>query len=38
MRRLLFWIIWHIPLGILAPWVLGLAIGRVPMEVRDGRL
>ena len=33
MRKLLLWIVWHIPLGPFAPWVLGLAIGRMPREV-----
>ena len=33
MRKLLLWIVWNIPLGILAPWVLGVAIRRMPREV-----
>jgi hypothetical protein len=33
MRKLLLWLVWNIPLGILAPWVLGLAIWRMPQEV-----
>lgn len=33
MRKLLLWIVWRIPLGPLAPLVLGLAIGRMPREV-----
>lgn len=38
MRKILFWIVWHIPLGRLAPYVLGLAVGRFPREVNsDGR-
>lgn len=32
MRRFLMWLIWHVPLGSLAPWVLGLVIGRVPRK------
>lgn len=34
MRRLLFWIVFNVPLGRLAPWVLGLALGRRPRKVR----
>ena len=30
MRTLLFWLVWNVPLGRLAPWVLGLALGRAP--------
>lgn len=25
--RILLWIVWRIPLGPLAPWALGLAVG-----------
>lgn len=32
MKRFLMWLVWHVPLGHLAPWVLGLAIGRVPRK------
>ena len=32
MRHFLFWLVWHVPLGRFAPWVLGLAIGRVPRK------
>lgn len=28
--RILLWIVWRIPLGTLAPWVLGLAVGSKP--------
>lgn len=35
MRKLLIWIVFHVPLGPLAPWVLGLALGRIPRRVRD---
>ena len=34
MRRVLLWIVWIVPLGRLAPWLFGLAIGRVPRRVR----
>jgi len=30
MRKQLLWLVWHIPLGSLAPWVFGAAIGRAP--------
>lgn len=30
MKRFLFWLVWHVPLGWFAPWVLGMAIGRWP--------
>lgn len=35
MRQFLFWLIWHVPLGSLAPWVLGLAIGRWPEPPKE---
>ena len=34
MRRFLFWLIWNVPLGRAAPWVLGLAMKRRPRRVR----
>lgn len=34
-RKMLFWVLWHVPLGRLAPWVMGLALGRMPRRVRD---
>jgi hypothetical protein len=37
MRRLLFWIVWNIQLGPLAPWLLGLALGAKPRRVALGR-
>jgi hypothetical protein len=36
MKRFLFWLVWHVPLGSLAPLVLGLAIGRVPRTAEEG--
>lgn len=27
MRAVLFWMVWNVPLGPFAPWVLGLAMG-----------
>jgi len=33
MVRFLFWLLWHVPLGRLAPWVMGLALGRWPHHV-----
>lgn len=35
MRRLLIWLVWRVPLGVLAPWVLGLAIRRVPHKAGE---
>ena len=32
-RSALFWMVWNVPMGRLAPWVLGLAMGRVPHKV-----
>ena len=32
MRSLLFWIVWNVPLGRLAPYVLGLALCRKPIR------
>lgn len=34
MSRLLIWLVWNVPLGPLAPWVLGLALGRKPQKVK----
>lgn len=31
-RSFLFWLVWHVPLGRLAPWVLGLALGSKPQR------
>lgn len=36
MRRFLLWLVWRVPLGILTPWVLGLAIGRMPHKAEEG--
>jgi hypothetical protein len=37
-RRFLFWLVWNVPLGPLAPWVMGLALGRKPREVKHDDL
>jgi hypothetical protein len=39
MSRFLFWLVVDspIPLGPLAPWLLGLAIGRAPRKVNHGK-
>lgn len=29
-QRTLFWLVWNVRLGPLAPWVLGMALGRMP--------
>ena len=34
MRRFLFWLLFHVRLGPLAPWVLGLALGRRAKRVK----
>lgn len=34
MRKILFWIVNNIPLGKLAPYVFGLALGRKPQKVK----
>jgi len=36
MRRFLFWLVWNIPLGRFAPWILGLAFGSKPHKVETG--
>lgn len=36
MKRFFMWLVWRVPLGRLAPWVLGLAIGRVPRTEKEG--
>jgi len=35
MKRFLFWLVWNVPLGPLAPWVLGLALGSKPMKKQE---
>jgi hypothetical protein len=35
MRRFLMWLIDNVPLGRLAPYVFGLAIGKMPKKVKD---
>ncbi len=34
MRYFLFWLVFNVPLGPLAPWVLGLALGSWPKRVK----
>ena len=35
MRRFLFWLVWNVPLGKAAPWILGLALGRRPHRIEQ---
>jgi len=35
MRRFIWWVFNNIPLGRLAPWVFGLAIGRRPRKIKS---
>lgn len=35
MRTLLLWLAWNIPIGPLAPWVFGLAVGRRPHKAEE---
>lgn len=32
-RTILFWIVWNVPLGRLAPYALGLALGSKPHKL-----
>ena len=34
MTKVLMWLVLNVPLGRLAPWVFGLAIGRRPRKVK----
>ena len=34
-RKIAMWMIWRIPLGFLAPYVLGIALGRMPHRVKE---
>jgi len=34
MRRILFWLVFNVRLGPLAPWVLGLALGSRAKRVK----
>lgn len=36
MRKILFWIVKNVPLGRLSPYVLGLAIWRMPKKKKGG--
>jgi hypothetical protein len=36
MRKLLFWLVWNIPLGRFAPWILGVALGSKPIKLKAG--
>ena len=36
MKKILFWIVYNVPLGRLAPYVLGLAFGTFPKRVKNG--
>ena len=36
MSAFLFWLLWHVPLGPLAPYVLALAMGSKAVRVRHG--
>lgn len=35
MSRFLFWLLWHVPLGPLAPVVMGWALGRPAEKVSE---
>lgn len=35
MSRFLMWLVDNVPMGRLAPWVFGLAMGRWPRRVKD---
>ena len=35
MRRFLMWLVWNVPLGKLAPWVMGLATRRKPRKKEE---
>ncbi len=35
MRKFLFWLVWNIPLGKAAPWVLGIALGSTPRKIEE---
>lgn len=35
MRKILMWFVWNVPLGKLAPYVLGLAVGCVPKKEKE---
>ncbi len=36
MKNLLIWIVFNVPLGKLAPYILGVALGAKPNRVKDG--
>lgn len=35
LRKFLFWLVWNVPLGALAPWVLSLAVGSAAVKVES---
>lgn len=36
-RKFLIWLVWNVPLGKAAPWVLGLALGSKPERVDEAK-
>jgi len=35
--KILFWLVWNVPLGKLAPFILGLALGKMPFPLDTGK-
>ena len=35
LRGVLFWLVWNVPLGKLAPYILGIALGSKPQRVTE---
>jgi len=35
MRRLAMWMVWNVPMGRLAPWVLGFALNSYPVRAKE---
>ncbi len=37
MKRFLIWFVFNVPLGKSAPWIFGLAMGRMPHKVKNSQ-
>ena len=35
MRKFAMWIVWNVPIGRLAPWLFGFAMGSKPHKVKQ---
>lgn len=38
MKKILMWLVWHVNLGKLTPYILGLALGKMPQKNKRWRI